>query len=720
MKKLFLAFALLIAAASYAQQGSKPAQKEKAPTQKEMAEMMKELENMSPEDKKMMEQMGIKMPDVRKMQKDMAGVSDKQLADAWEEENRLVPLRDAVRIASIAAAVTDARIKTYIAAIHGKYSATLDKEISAMGDQAYECTRKNNLNGYKAGNIAIGFWIKGKPQTALYIMGKICMMDGDLDNRSNYAAMLSMMGGEHLAIPLLNNLNGKFPKNSTLLNNLGQAWFGLGEINKAEKYLDSAIRFFGYHPQANFTKSLIQESKDHSADAVRSMKNAIHNNYSEEKDERLRKLGYKLDDDDVHFPSKPDPDPLGFGNFGYPDFPTTAELEVGLKEVWAEYRQKLDEKIESLTEQARAAQEVMAEKAKDRLNYAKSIASQSMAAGRPVGNINPMPIYIRKASLKLKALEKTGGTKTVYENHLKKLSNYWLEIVPLKKQYDEDMAKIAEEDLEQTGEGKPNKDYCEVYMKRVSQYLKECNIELQARTRDYLAVYKQFYGEQLYWMQYAQWPDQFEVTKLTYQVNWLRTLRDLKYEETGFFDNRPLCITREEDEEQDGDSILANFDDVACKYKSVMNLGVWKFTNNCSQMISEFDVKFIQYSRTDDFNRAEGDTYIKSTLKFAVEKGFDATKIERGPLKAEAKIGAGVEIEMDRTGVKDVIISAEAKAGVGTNVIDKGLEEHGSIGGKDMIDTTVEIGIETKVSIMSGKGSVKGTGKLENITVKEW
>jgi len=719
MKKVFLVLTLCITIPSFAQQGSKPA-KEKAPTQKEMAEMMKELENMSPEDKKMMEQMGIKMPDVKQMQKNMAGVTDKQLADAWEDENRLVPLRDATRIASIAPSVTDARTKSYIAAIHGKYSSTLDKEISAMGDHIYEWTKQNNLTGYKAGNIAIGFWIKGKPQTALYIMGKICMADGDLDNLSNYAAMLSMMGGEHLAIPLLNNLNAKFPKNSTLLNNLGQAWFGLGEINKAEKYLDSAIRFFGYHSQANFTKSLIQESKNHTADAIRSVRNSIHNNYSQEKDERLRKLGYDLQSDDVHFPFKKDPDPLGFGNFRHPDFPTTAELEVGLKEVWAEYREKLDEKIESIAGQVRAAQEVMVQNQKKRIAYAQSIANQSMAAGRAVGNINPMPLYIRKATLKLKALEKAGGIKTVYERHLKKMAEFWpTKIAPLKKQYDADMAKIAEEDLEQTGEGKPNKDFCEVYMKRVSQYLKDCNIELQALTRDWLAVYKQLYGEQLFWLQYAQWPDEFEVSKLTYQANWLSTLRDLKYEETGFFDNRPLCITEEDDPENGSDS-LQNFDDVACQYKSEMNLGVWKFTQNCSKMTSELDLKFIQYKREDDFNRAEGDTYVKSTLKFAVEKGFDATKIERGPLKAEAKVGAGMEIEMDRTGVKDIIFSVEAKAGIGTNVLDDALEEGGSIGGKDMVDTTVEIGVEAKASLMSGKGSVKGTGKLEGITIKEW
>jgi len=53
--------------------------------------------------------------------------------------------------------------------------------------------------------------------------------------------------------------------------------------------------------------------------------------------------------------------------------------------------------------------------------------------------------------------------------------------------------------------------------------------------------------------------------------------------------------------------------------------------------------------------------------------------------------------------------------------LDKGLDkEESNIGGKDLIDNTVEIGMEGRISILSGKGSIKGTGKLETITVMEF
>src|SRR5690606_32110633 len=132
----------------------------------------------------------------------------------------------------------------------------------STSNEGYEYIRSNSSNAGEAGTMAVGLWMAGQPQLALLTLGRICAGDaGNTDNLSNYSALLSMQGAEHLAIPILNNLHQKFPKNSTMLNNLGQAWFGLGEIGKAENYLDSAIRIYAYHPQANLTKSLIEESK---------------------------------------------------------------------------------------------------------------------------------------------------------------------------------------------------------------------------------------------------------------------------------------------------------------------------------------------------------------------------------------------------------------------------------------------------------------------------
>ena len=108
MKKIVLIVIILFAASALFAQKT---QTEKPPTQKEMEEMMKEAQKMmgelSEDDKKMMDSLGIKMPDFKNPPK----VSDKQLAKAWEDENRVVPKKDAARIAAISKAVTDARME---------------------------------------------------------------------------------------------------------------------------------------------------------------------------------------------------------------------------------------------------------------------------------------------------------------------------------------------------------------------------------------------------------------------------------------------------------------------------------------------------------------------------------------------------------------------------------------------------------------------------------
>lgn len=691
MKK-YLFVLLLLSTAAFSQTKKKPAQKEKAPTQAEMQQMMNdmqnELNNLSPEDKKMMEQRGIKVPDVKKMQQHVSGVTDAQLKNAYEDETRLVPSKDAARIASIPPApLTASTMPAFVSGVHSKVTTQLTPAVKTKAEELF-----NMLNTeYKGsmGNVAAGLWMAGRVQLALYVMGKSCMVEtGNDDNINNYAAMLSMSGGEQLAVPMLNYLNKKYPGNSTVLNNLGQAWFGLGDITRSERYLDSAISFFGAHPQANYTKSFIEESKGHTKEATEAAINAIHNYYSEEKETRLRKLGYELTDKDLGFPFKKEADPLGFGGFSHPPFPTSAETEVGLKPVWAEFREKLDAEMERLSVQIKAAEERWAQKQKEMLDYNMNVVRTSMAAGKPTGNLSPIPLYLKKASLKMKELEKPGGAKDVYHQKLKKLGDYRDKIVAEEQAYDKDMQEIAAEDLEQTGEGLPNKDFCPRYRDRVSQFLKAVNPEYENLCDDYLTQHKVLYGEQLFWLQYAQWPEEFEITKLAYQAGWLQQLRDIRYVETGYFDNRPLCITRD-DKKPNGE--LAKFDDVACQYHSEMNLVVFTMRSDCSRMTTTLNTPFLKLGLKQDMDQETfGDQFVSCTVEVRAKMG---ASVEAGPVKVGGSVEGGAGIEVGRNGVSDAWL----------------------IGGGSVKAGPVKAGVEGRVSIISGKTSVEGKGILKGL-----
>jgi len=507
MKKgILLTIAIILVTISMAQ--TKPVPKQKPPAKTEMERMKKDaqfaMDNIDPETKRMMDSMGIKMPSMKNVPK----ISDKQLADAFENENRIVPQKDAARIAAIPKSVTDGRMGSYITSIQNKASALLKPEIKSMAEKIYSYIKSNSKNSLEAGNMAVAFLIAGKPEIAYYTLGKICADDpANADNISNYASLLSMLGAQHLAIPILNNLNTRFPKNSTLLNNLGQAWFGLGEIAKAEKYLDSAIRIYAYHPQANMTKAAIEESKGNKSGAIEAMRKSIRHAYSAEKENRLKKLGYKLTLADVRLPFKPSTDPLGLARFKQPDYPKSVSELKTLKPLWEAFDKNCQEKIATL-------QRELAEATRLYEQNLKSSTAQFMQAINTGGTIPASaqkPLYITKASLQLQEVVRHNEAKIIKRGEMH---------LALASQLDE-----LQKNRKRAAPEAPCKDHIEAE----NDFLSKCNALKKAYNDKVLQEHKLFLNDMAYWSQYTStYEAQFKIIKLGFEIDWLMKLQEYR------------------------------------------------------------------------------------------------------------------------------------------------------------------------------------------------
>ena len=175
MKKYFpVVVLLLLMVSAVGQPKPKPKPKEKPPTQKELADMMKEMQaeidNISPEDKKMMDSLGIKMPDVKSIQKNVSGISDAQLKKAFEDESRIVPLKDAGRInIALTVKVSNAEMGAYINKTHQDVLAKLSASAKTTGAELLHEIVKMNAS---VSNTAVGLWIDGKPTLALIPDGR--------------------------------------------------------------------------------------------------------------------------------------------------------------------------------------------------------------------------------------------------------------------------------------------------------------------------------------------------------------------------------------------------------------------------------------------------------------------------------------------------------------------------------------------------------------------
>jgi tetratricopeptide (TPR) repeat protein len=687
MKTYFLSLILLlIMSSTFGQNGKKPAAKEKPPTKKEMDDMMKEMQKamdeMSPEEKKMMDSMGVKMPSMKSMPK----LSDKQLADAWEADTRVVPKKNLAAIAAIPPTPTTAALPGYISAVHKAVSAKFTGKTDA--DNIYlQVKQQPDLN---VANAAIGFWLDGQPMLATYLMGRACQDEPQNSNHlNNYAAMLSMNGAEHAAIPILQNLNKRYPNNSTVLNNIGQAWFGLGDIDKAGRYLDSAIRIYAYHSQANYSKSHIEESKGNTPAAIEAMMRSVKKSHSADKESRLRKLGKKLSGKDVDFPFPMPQDPLGLERFSWPNYPINVLASDTLEKAWSLFKKNCDDAIAALNIQAAQLENAVVEAIQKR-------AAAIMRASTSGQAFNPMPRYAQVAMLKLNYLaeDKDGGAEhrlvKSYEEVAKALMN----------DAELNQARIAAENkLDEKydpliGEGRPNplNEYCNAVNEVRNKYLKETNTELQMRQKVAMELQRKWINDQVYYSQYINWPEEFELIKVQMKIKWLTIIKNqgVKFQPRG-----PHCI---DEEKKSSTTKLQEFDDVACKYHSSIDLGVWEFNSDCRYFTGKLKLGKINYTRkidSDDHDRLLAATL---ELKIGASKG-----IEKGPVQAEAKAEINGKLEWNDKEITNWEVSSEVGVEAGSNL------GHG--------DKSIDIAGAKATIGMNSSGRVQGSGLLQNLSL---
>ncbi|MEO6541214.1 MAG: hypothetical protein ABIN74_09500 [Ferruginibacter sp.] len=677
MKKYILVpILLLVMTTIFAQPKPKQKTAEKPPTQKELNEMMKEMQQamdeISPEDKKMMDSMGIKMPDVKSIQKNISGISDAQLKKAFEDDNRIVPLKDAGRInAAMAVTISNAEMSPYINTTHQAVLMKLSPAAKTKAAVIYQQIKSLNRS---VANTAVGLWMDGKPTLALYIMGEACKADPvNAVNLNNYASFLTMCGAEQLALPILNNLNKRYPKNSSILNNLAQAWLGLGDIPRAEKYVDSAIRIFAYHPQANMAKCLIEESKGNIPAAIAAAKKSIRKAYSTEKDNKLKKLGYDLKSEDIDWNRPMPQDALGLGKFNWPEYPLDVEHNKLSEKEWNDFKDECQQKINELkTKQQQAEQEYVTQSGLR--------MKQVMQASQNGQYAQLIPGYAAKAIKKLGpgVNDVNGNTSFVFANALESVMKASMDAEDHENKLEQKQELLDKKYEDQVGEGKANplEAICKDENGIRTEFLSAANGGLQTAYRNYFNYLKRRSSDLLYYYQYTMWPEQFELAKINAQVAWLTQIKDQR---VYFKPKSSWCISVPKTKKS---GPLQNFDDVHCDYVSTMDLGVYKITSSCSNLVGEFDFGGVKINMSDN---AETGRFSGSAL-IGASKGFE------GPAGAELEASIAALVEWDNSGITDV----GAIAGVAANA-----------GGQTITGADVKVTVNSGVST-SGKGILQG------------
>jgi len=281
MKKYFLlSLFTCITALAFSQEKPKPPKqptKTTTPKQPSQVNMDKMLEDA-------MKSEGLSREEQAEMKKYM-----KDVVPALQEHNRtaadypeftsnhqLVPKRDVSRINMMSNRVLT---KSEVSG----YANTLFAKLMTKGDPAeMSIVKKIVAQTPKAadiGSAVVLALLQGHPQAALALSIKAAATEpGNLNWQNNMAALLTSTGFPDQAIPVLRKIKSDLPNNSTVLNNLGHAWLGLGEPDSAQKYFSAALKANSKHPDALNGQGLMEELNGNRESALQRYRESMQQN----------------------------------------------------------------------------------------------------------------------------------------------------------------------------------------------------------------------------------------------------------------------------------------------------------------------------------------------------------------------------------------------------------------------------------------------------------
>ena len=287
MKKTFSFFLvfLLLYYYSFAQQ----------PTQAEIKKAMLEIEKMKkdPKSKELMKN----MPNMDSLMKNMPKGNNQAATKNIKTGtvSSTLPARNNKLLSQLPKkTLTRNELATYLNTL----DVQLTQQIKSTSADSVKLTvRQLGNDGEKLSYAAMVAWYKNDAEAAVMLASKAAMLSIDNDAAlSNCAAIFIMAGLENKAIPILQVLLQREPNSSTVLNNIGQAYTGLGEVDTAMYYFGRCIKIAPTHPEANNTAAIICMKKGQTEQAKNYCTQSLKGGLTPE---AVKTYGHLFKDDDI-------------------------------------------------------------------------------------------------------------------------------------------------------------------------------------------------------------------------------------------------------------------------------------------------------------------------------------------------------------------------------------------------------------------------------------
>ncbi len=631
-----------------------------------------------------------------------------------------LPARDAARIARVRRApFTPAEMGLFLSKVRSAVERRLPAATRKDREAVLRALQARAAGPAPVAGGAIGAWISGDLELALFLAGRAAALaPEDPDVVANYAAFLVMAGGETAALPILYTLARDHPGNTTVLNNLGQAWFGLGDVDEARKSLDEAIRRHPLHSQANATVSVIEEASGNLAAAAAAAHRSIQFGYSDAKAARLRRLGRPLEPRDVHWALHVPQDPLALHKFLVPPYPMTVEEAVDLDPRWEAFHSAVQAAGKVWSGKLNALADALGEAERKRMEgYAAAVAR-----GRRPANVAVPGPYARKAArLLLSEQEDHARRVRLWEE---KARGVRAEIDRLEEEHGE--AFMAVEARYANRLDDTTREQCAALDDVNNRRIRAINGLLRPLQADRLAIEARWANEGTYLHQFTSTSElDLETEKARAKSRFLDRLGEIRH-----VSNEPCAPAYSGEKEPTGRGPLPEFDDFHCEYHTRLDFVALRIELDCNHMTTTFkagplagkvlenvltghvvegslDIGPLSGTVTQDERTGE---LVRGTLEGAigVKGGVDA-----GPVAVEVGAKIGGFVEVDANGVSDWGMSGGVKVTAETDAFE-GVAVETPVGEKTILQQkgpSVEIEIGVRAGVNSGP-SLEGKGVL--------
>jgi tetratricopeptide (TPR) repeat protein len=171
------------------------------------------------------------------------------------------------------------------------YSQLSKKFSAGIVSSVQSISAKFKNDGNSMGDAAVTGWYADYREESLLLIVKAASNNPDNGVLlNNCAAILNMGGIEQKAIPILKYILQSYPGSSMVLNNLGQAYTGLGETDTAMIYFGRCIKIQSQNPEANNTAGQIEASKGNKEKAAGYFEQSIKGAYNKTAETKLKRI----------------------------------------------------------------------------------------------------------------------------------------------------------------------------------------------------------------------------------------------------------------------------------------------------------------------------------------------------------------------------------------------------------------------------------------------